>query len=81
VFEILLLVLLYFLIGQLVLLNYLINYKPPDRSAMLGLQSIFWPLTLLLDLGLLIGRGLGSQAKWMWQKIDADSGVQQPTSK
>lgn len=64
--------LLYFLIGQLVMLNYLINYKPPDRSAYLGLQSIFWPLVLVLDIILMIARGLGSQVQWMWAKTNIE---------
>jgi len=67
---ILLVTVLYFLVGQLLLLNYLLNYKPPDRTVWLGLQSLFWPLFLLLDVLLQVGSGLGEFSRRFTAKVE-----------
>ena len=39
----------YFLVGQLFMLNYILLFKPPERSVWLGFESLLWPFSMLLD--------------------------------
>ncbi len=61
---------LYFLVGQLVLLNYLLNYNPPDRSVWLGLQSLFWPVFLVLDVVFQLAAGLGGFSRRVSTRLE-----------
>jgi len=65
-----LLIILYLLGGQLFSLTYLINYKPDERSAWLGLMGLAWPLFLVIDVILQIAGGFGLTSKIILQKID-----------
>ncbi len=61
---------LYLLGGQIFSLCYLINYKPDERSAWLGLMGLAWPVFLVLDILFQIAGGFGLTSKIILQKID-----------
>ena len=69
-FEYALLIFLYLVGGQLFSLCYLINYKPDQRTAWLGLMGLFWPIALVLDIVLQIAGGFGLTSKIILKKID-----------
>ncbi len=69
-FEISIIVALYLVGGQLFSLCYLINYKPDQRTAWLGLMGLFWPVALVLDIVLQIAGGFGLTSKIILKKID-----------
>lgn len=69
-FQWALLIVLYLLGGQLFSLSYLINYKPDERSAWLGLMGLVWPFFLVMDVVLQIAGGFGLTSKIILKKID-----------
>ena len=61
---------LYLVCGQLFSLAYILNYKPKDRTAMLGLMGLCWPVVLILDLVLQVAAGFGGITKAMVSKVE-----------
>ena len=56
---ILLAALLYFLIGVILLLCYLLAFRPEKNDVQIGLIVLFWPIVLIIDLVLAIAMQFG----------------------
>lgn len=75
IISVVLLVLLYFLIGVLLLLAYILAMKPQSQSVLLGLMVVFWPLILLIDLILSLSKALGTVGTTLSNRFLAKTGV------
>ncbi len=52
--------LLYCLIGVLFLVAYIMAMKPQEKSTLLGLIMLFWPLVILVELTLAFAQQFGT---------------------
>lgn len=66
--------LLYLLIGSIFTLNYILNYKPADRTAKLGLFLVGWVLVALIDILLDMVKPLGGKIKTLSNKMTESRG-------
>ena len=64
------LLLLYLLIGQFYSLTYALVYKPDEKSAMLGLMGLLWPVCLVIDLLMQISAGFGRFTHVLMSKFE-----------
>ena len=56
-------VLIYLFAGILFLLCYLLALKPASKDVQLGLIAMFWPVVLLIDIGLALSTHLGATGR------------------
>ena len=64
------LALLYFLIGVLYLLAYLIGMRPPEKQTLLGLTVLFWPIMIVVELVFALGKQFGKATFILRNRID-----------
>lgn len=65
-------VLLYCLIGVLFLVAYILAMKPQEKTTMLGLIMLFWPVIIALEFILAIAQQFGSIGKLFAERLKAD---------
>jgi len=56
-------VLLYFLIGVILLLSYLLAFRPEKNDVQIGLIVLFWPVVLLVDFVFALGAQFGALSR------------------
>jgi hypothetical protein len=72
------LVLLYLLCGQVFAVAYLLAFKPEERTTILGLMIIVWPLVIVFELVLALAKAFGDVARATYEQIAVRSAKKPP---